>query len=333
VILLGLGLLLVTPPSSQSATREAKIRFVEPWSNVFSGQKATFHAVVTGVPTDGARIGWRLVAGSSTVARGEVSVHGENPTPITLDIPPSKPGVVSPWILQVSAIGTDPETSVERHLWAFPENPFEGRETRFADQHISLFDPKGDTAVILKEFGVPFSALRRSDDVAVADGLVMIGEGVSFQDQRGLADAMIETATRGTVVLCLAPADGEFVLPGTDTRGATKPTALNFRQTDIISELDKRLDTATWASGVPAVVSSIELQSYRQSVSALVSSGPAGWPWVDIGYGNQGRLMVCGFGIIQHWESNPTARWLLTALLEKMADKGSTKEQGDDSNE
>ena len=333
LILVIIALVIAAPICSLSAPRDAELRLIEPWSGVFAGQKATFHVEASGMPSDGVRIGWRLSTALSTVARGEVFLQSEAPTQITIDIPPAKPGVVMPWILQISVATDESETTIERALWAFPENPFENRTSRFAELQIGLFDPEGKTAGLLEQYTIPYHTLRRSEDVATATGLVLIAEGLSLRDHRGLVDAMIEAASNGATVLCLAPLDGDFVLPGTSSHDGVAPSSLILRQSDIINQLDKRLDATIWQPGIPSVISSIGLQSYRQSVSAVVSPGLAGWPWIDITYTKQGRLVFCGFGIIKHWETTPSARWLFTTLLEQLTDKRSHKEQGDHSNE
>lgn len=53
---------------------------------------------------------------------------------------------------------------------------------------------------------------------------------------------------------------------------------------------------------------------------------PHAWPWLEVRYpAPKGRLLVCGFGIIRHWEATPAARYLLSELLVRLtAERQST---------
>ncbi len=307
----------------------SRIRFADAYAGFFAGQAAVVNVLVAGEHPDGTHLGWRLSAESSSVARGEVMVRRDGPTPVSFDLPPVKPGVVMSWTLQV-VLG---ETSIERMIKAYPFDPFEGRTSRLITQPLSLFDPVGQTAVILDSSRIPYRRLHRPDDLLHADGLIVVGEGVSFHEYRGLAEAMIECAINGNRVLCLAPSEGEFILPGTRSQGGVPPDAMIFRREEAIREIDKRLDTALWAPGIPSVVSSIEVDSFRQSVMARVLPGQSGWAWVEMCYGDQGRLVVGGFGIIRHWDQSPCARWLLAGLLEQMLSGNPSRKQGGGSHE
>ncbi len=324
--------LIVVALALQGARAESgpsRMRFVDPYTGFFAGQTAVVNVLVTDEPPVGTRLGWRLAAGSSTVARGEVLVQGGGPTPVSFEIPPVKPGVVMSWTLQVLL----DQTVIERTIHAFPADPFDGRKAQLIMQPMSLFDPVGRTADTLDSSGIPYRRINRPDDLRHADGLIVVGEGISFHEYRGLAEAMVECAVNGSAVLCLAPSEGEFILPGTRMQGGVHPDAIVFRQEEAIRDVDKRLDMTVWSPGVSSVVSSMEVDAVRQSVIVRVLPGDKGWSWIEVRFGEQGRLVVGGFGIVRHWEQSPCARWLFAGMLEQMVPEKHLWKKGGSSNE
>jgi hypothetical protein len=151
---------------------------------------------------------------------------------------------------------------------------------------------------------------------AVKEGLLLVGEGVSFRQWRTLAPAMIERAAAGIPVICLAPAAGDLPAPGIGQNDLPRPRVVLLRQTDVIAALDKRLDTV-WPPDGNAVASRIEWVAGRVGIRGEVSAKDQGWPWVEFVFpGPRSRLIVCGLAIIAKWEAEPTPRYFLASLLE-----------------
>lgn len=252
--------------------------------------------------------------------------------PVTVEIPlamPSvKPGVV--WkgqlLVAVHAAGQkEAEASYEKTIWIFPGDPFVERAKWFEGLKITLYDsdPKSKTAEALmnlpalKDLKSPFE--QTSNVAGIADfkeGLLLVGEGVSFKDEAGLAEALAQAAGRGVTVLCLAPKDGAFPLPGADN-GLPSPSSLTLRRQDIILKLDKHLDGAAWAPDNQVVARSLAVRTDDGKVIAEVQDGAKGWPWLQLDYPDKkSRLVLVGFPIIQRWQDGPTPRYLLARLLE-----------------
>jgi hypothetical protein len=192
------------------------------------------------------------------------------------------------------------------------------------DLGIRLFDPEKKTAERFAKADIPFTEIRTTDALAVVrDGLVVVGEGVSLKEERGLASAMSRVVEAGVPVLCLALRNGEMPLPteGVSETQGKPPLRMTFRRADIIAELDKRLDTGTWAPGRDAVASSLVLSADRRVVAVEAVNGDRGWSWMDIAFQGGGRLVVCGFGIVSGWEESPTPRFLLLKVLEDVGKK------------
>jgi hypothetical protein len=233
-------------------------------------------------------------------------------------------------IVKVHADGTkEPEATDERTLWIFADDPFFNRAKWFEGLKITLFDSdaKSKTSEALKALKslkglkTPFEEVRNAAALAdLKEGVLVIGEGVSFKDEAGLAEAMVQAACRGVSVLCLAPKDGSFPLPGADN-GLPGPGSLTFLRQDIISKLDKRFDAAAWAPDNQVVARSLAVKTEDGKVVAEVADGGKGWPWLQLDFPDKkGRLVVVGFPVIQHWENGPTPRYLLARLLEHVTE-------------
>jgi hypothetical protein len=108
----------------------------------------------------------------------------------------------------------------------------------------NLGDPEKKTAEVLGKAGVPFRPVNNVDAIAgIDDGVLVIGEGVAWQDYRALAALAVKAADRGAAVLCLAPGRGEMTVPGMgEAESATRPSEIVVKEAAVIGELDKRLD-------------------------------------------------------------------------------------------
>lgn len=297
----------------------------EQWSNLFGGKESVFHIAVTAREAFDGRAGWRLSSSGRTLGRGEREISAGpaevGTIELRLQVPEVKEGVIIQALLSVSVYevgAANAEASIEKQIWIFPEDPFVGRKEWLKKLNIRLFDPEENTIEVFTNAKIPFEKAGNIDSFAeIRDGILLIGEGVSLKDYRGLSEMMVKTAASGTPVLCLAPADGEIVLPGMGDVELPAPNAMIFRRNDIITELDKRLDADAWPQDGKVVAVSLKLKGERGPVIGEIKKGGEGWTWVEMNFGdNGGNLIVCGFGIIEKWNSGPTPRFLLAKIFE-----------------
>ncbi len=294
--------------------------------NVFGDEVSEFtFRLDTPRPIKG-RIVWRVAAGTATVKTGEVEVAADAGKPseftIKIAVPPVKDGVIFHTRLTLSAVEDKelkPVATFERDLWVFPKDPFADRLEWLKKLKLTLYDPKGDTAKVFTAARVPFEEARDLDAVAaVKEGVLVVGEGLSFKDEKGLAAALHKLATGGLTVLVLAPAGGAVSIPGV-VEPAAGLDELCFRR-DIVRKLDKRLDPDGWAPDGKAVASSVVVKSGDDGASEVVPGG-AGWSWVEArAPTGKGRWALCGLGIVAKWEAGPTPRFLFARLLEHVTD-------------
>ena len=291
----------------------------ETWSCAFGGEAADYHFVVKGADRPNLHAGWAFSMGRRTVASGEVEVvalAGGLPTAsVHLDLPPVKEGVILPALLTVSlsgGVGGKAVAIVEKPLWIFPRDPFHDRSRWLKGRKLTLFDPAETTAAAFERLHIPFEPARDVDAVAaLAEGTLIVGEGASFAEQRGLADAISGLAARGIPVLCLAPKDGTLAIPGAD-----EARTISLRRADVISAIDPRLDADAWPGEGELVASGLVLKAEADRAVGEVTPGRSGWPWLEVGYpGRKGGLVVCGFGLLSHWDAGPCPRFLFAQML------------------
>jgi hypothetical protein len=296
----------------------------EKWSNLFADAKVVFH-VAAKVPGGKGTVTWTFAdAATKRVfpqGRGEKPVES-GAVKMPLLTPHVKPGVVLKAELTVSvhvAGKNKPVAVKENTLWIFPADPFFNRMKWLEGLKITVFDPdrKNQTVQALKRLKVPFDQAGSAAALAeVREGLVLVGEGVSFREESGLAEILFQAAARGVPVLCLAPAAGSFPVPGTDN-DFPSPASLAIKRQDVIRTLDKRLDAVAWAPDNEITASSLALKAEEGKVIGDVVTGSKGWPWLQLDYPDKrSRLIVCGFAIIRKWDAGPTPRFLLARLLE-----------------
>ena len=322
-----LTMLGFTQPRALGAQADVSVRATDVGSNLFGGHDARLPFVVTANRQLEGIAAWTLSVDQRIVARGKTAVAATPQTPgnieIRVDMPKVKAGVVLRAVLSFAIYGQDrhtAEASLEKPLWIFSEDPFTDRSRWLKELKICLFDPSGNTRQVFEKMKIPFSQTANVDSLDALDrGLLIIGEGTSFRDYRGLPELMMKTAAGGTAVLCLAPLDGEIMLPG--SLGVTTefplPERLLLRRNDVICELDKRLDALVWGTGVRPLASALSVRSDRNRVVGEVVQSPDGWPWLEIGFpAEHGKLIVCGFGVVRHWQIGPTPRFLFARILE-----------------
>lgn len=316
--------LWVAAPEALRAEGDVSVAILEGWSTFFGGWRAELHCTVTAKTSFQGRASWSLTVGRRTLARGETLVSAGprkvGTVEIQCDLPQVAEGVVMPAVLSVACYGPNartPAASLEKSLWIFPENPFASRSRWLKQLGIHLFDPTGKTRKVLRKQAIPFTETGNVDSLTALDrGVLIIGEGTALLEHRGLPQIVVQVAAKGIPVLCLAPLNGQFVLPGTQEAELPRPSRIAFRRADVIRELDKRLDAGAWPPDGKLAAGGLALKSDRDCVVAQVVEGDAGWPWLEARFaGGRGKLIVCSFALMGKWDAGPTPRFLFARLL------------------
>ena len=301
-------------------------------TNYFAGRAAECGTVIRGGAAVEGSLGWVLAVGDRSLANGVVAVRhpgrGATNAVVTVPVPAGREGVVAEATLTTvlaDAAGNRLGTAT-RPVRIFPADPFFERRRWLDGLRIAIVDPRGGTEKVLTAAGVPLLLARADADIAaLRPHVVIVGEGLAWAEHPRLASDLVGLCGRGTNVLCFAPASGMFPLPGAaDTIGDGVAASLSLRQADVVDDLDERLDWRDWSASGSTVVSRLAIVADREAVVARAGGTPRGWPWLEARFadGESGRttgtFIVCGLGIVAHWEETPAARYLLAALLTRL---------------
>ncbi|MCX6993182.1 MAG: hypothetical protein NT011_08590 [Kiritimatiellaeota bacterium] len=297
----------------------------EPWADFLGGKEILFHFAVSSEQAMTGRVGWRFSCGDRTLARQEREIA---PSPgkteileIRVQMPEVKDGVILPAILVVSMTETGADKSVaavEKKIWIYPENPFVDRKEWLKKLNIRLFDPEKKTRECFEKAGIPFQRVNNCEALSeMKDGIIIVGEGASLNDFKGLSGILFTAAARGVPVLCLAPSGGTLSLPGAGENELPCPRSIGFYRNDIITRMDKRLDADAWPPDGVIAGTAIAIKSMRGTVVGEVEKGHKEWPWLEMTFDNpQNKFILCHFAIIEKWGSSPAPRFLLARILE-----------------
>jgi hypothetical protein len=317
--------LIVGIAVAAARSEDVTLGIQETWSGFFGGSTQTLHVLAEPSGAGIKRFGWSLAVDGRVVGRGETPADGGSAA-IPVNIPAIKEGVVLPAIVSVEAL--EPVLSAaEKPVWIFAENAFSGKMEWLKSLHILLFDPDGATAAILEKTDIPFTAVRNPEALVSAAGrLVIVGEGISLEEYPALAETLVRAALAGRAVLCLAPADGSLPIPGAFDLQNPRPIRMRFARSDVIKEIDKRLDAEAWPVDGRVVARDLALRSERQQVVGQFLPAGSGWPWFEAEFPGGGRLLFCGFAMIEKWDQGPAPRYLLVRLIENLFPNREEKE-------
>ena len=325
VILLASGFAVCLAADENEKPR-LKIEPVRVWRTVFADHETElrFRIEAPKQATKG-RIAWRLAAGNRTLAAREDDFTADPEKPavvsVKLRIDALRDGVVLPTKLTLTAIEAGqntPAATWEKDITIFVKDPFVDRSEWLKSLKITLFDPPGTTTKVLTAMKVPFDEQPNSAALAdLKDGVLIVGEGVSFKEHRDVPELLAKVAARGVAVLCLAPLDGELVVPGIGA-AAEEPVELVFHK-NAIRRLDKRLDAEAWPPDGKIVAATVSVKSVDAVAVGEVTVGPGGWPWAEARYASgKGRWVFCGYVVIAKWDDGPTPRYLFSRMLEHL---------------
>lgn len=302
-------------------------------TNYFAGRAAECGTVIRGgVVVDGS-LAWVLAVGGRSLANGAAAVRhpgrGATNAVVTVPVPAGREGVVAEATLTTvlaDAAGARLGTAT-RPVQIFPADPFFDRRRWLDGLRIVIVDPGGGTEKVLAAAGVPLLFARADADIAaLRPQVVIVGEGLAWAEHPRLAADLVGLCGQGTNVLCLAPASGAFPLPDpADTVGDGVVDRLTLRQADVVGDLDGQLDWRDWSARGSTVISRLAIVADREAVVARAGGTPRGWPWLEARFADResgrpaGTFVVCGLGIVAHWEETPAARYLFAAVLARLA--------------
>lgn len=283
---------------------------------VLAGHDASFTYLPVDMRSGAWHVEWLLATAHRTLLQGTGKhLEGTDLTPpnyiLKITMPGFREGLVLPVKLRMKWRNAEgKEQQINRPLYVFSPNPFVGKQTFLKNAQIKLFDPEGKTAELLDKSEIPHTRLLNLSAIdLVTEGIILVGEGTSFREQRRLPQSLISAGQRGVSVLCLAPSDGDLSLAEQHSRKVT------LERGDVVRRYDKRFDEI-------AAIRPLSLQARKGGmvISTVEENGP--WSWVSMEFPANapgkpsGKIVICGLGVISSWESGPVPRYLFARLLE-----------------
>lgn len=308
-----------------AAAADAPIVAREAWTNVTAGEELTLHFRMPDAAA-GQTVGWSVAVENAVIARSQSEVRSENRAPVLtvkFRVPEGEPKTVTPVLIRVARNGH--EIPVKR-LWIFPSDPFQRAIPNLPSEPLVLFDPQRKTAACLEQTPLRFRLEKNLDALAeLQTGVIVIGEGVSFREFRGLPGVIRRAAQREIKVLCLSPSAGALDLDSDES--VQELTNLNLARSDVLATFEKHLDSRDWRGTSPVRPNLPQLVGRSRQISAEVKDDALGWPWIEAEYSGGGRIIVCCLRVIEHWESGPAPRHALWNILAHSVRPASTDPQ------
>lgn len=269
----------------------------------------------------GERVWFRVTKERRTITSGTARSGPNGRIDLPVQLPGMKPGVALSFDLDLRADSEQGRLLESGVLWAFSEQPFDPEHKLSASLTLLLYDPEGHTEKALRSISLACDTLDKPASLeGVTNAVIVVGEGVSLESERGLLDLLAAAVARGNRVLLLAPRDGQLKPPSA-WRVLLAGDAQDVLRKPAASTGSYKLNLKEWPPDGRAVQMRFQLTAERDEAVFTVSpdAGCEAIGWDDAASG--GCFRSCGLGIISKWNQTPAARWLLAELVERLANK------------
>lgn len=305
------------------AEAQVEIRQPSTQSTYFSDQEIALELKLTAERAVDGLVAWKHSSLHRHLASGELAIEvkpaATSEVSIRLRMPHLNPGVALKTTLSASftETGADKASSTfEQQLWVLSPDPFADRRQWLENLQLQLYDPTGETADRLEAAEIPFRLHHSLTRLTNSDaGIVVVAEGLSLSNEPNVAATLLSLAAAGRSVLWFIPDEGEFEFPGprADHQGA--PDRLLLGGPTIIEQLDPRLDAGLWNRNPRQ----LRVSARRSQPMIEIVDDGIGWSWLQAEFDNpQGQLLLSGFPLAESWDTSPTPRYLLAALLQQL---------------
>ena len=286
----------------------------EPAWNAFGGQENLRVRGVAGVVA-GADVWFSVAKDHRRISSGTIKAEADG-LKLPVRIPEMKPGVALALELTLRAGSEQGPVLRSGPLWAFAERPLEANHNPAAPRSILLYDPEGTTEPALRGIELPFETITKLDVLSDrTNAVIVVGEGVSLDGERGLWQTLMDAVAHGNHVLLLAPKDGQLHLPPA-WENLMVGDAQKVLRHGTVAKLPYKLDLTNWPPDGKAAATRFQLAAFRDEAVFNVTPD-AGTVAMGFDTATGGRFRACGLGIIAKWNETPAARWLLVEMLEE----------------
>ena len=313
---------------SLAAEPNVSVRRVDSWTNLFAGKPASMTCEVSSKQAGEATLLWSLVVSGGVVARGEkaVTLNVDRAVEVAwdVDLPEVKPGLIVPATLRLAVhprVGSpkfEPaEANTPLSICSPDATALRGEWLKSLD--IVLFDPAQRTADVFERNRIPCGVADDPQCAGLTKGLILYGEGIAPARLDAVWGAAIEAVSAGQRVLVMASPGASVPMEGLLASSTDSLRSISLKRSDIIGELDKRLDATAWPKPGRLVSSSLHWTVRGEQPRVEFRDDAEGWSWLHVRHRSGGRLIWLGFGLVESWEATPTARYLLLKVLEELS--------------
>lgn len=311
-----------------AAEQDLRVRRVDSWTNLFAGKPVSMACEVSSLQTGDATLSWSLVVSGGVIARGEkgVTLNADRTEEVAweIDMPEVKAGLIAPATLQLAVRrqgGSPPSEPVETliGLSIFSPDATVLRSEWLRSLDIVLYDPARRTSNAFERAGVPCRVVDDPQCGGLTAGLILYGESLEAARLEAVWTAAVAAAAAGRRVLVMASPGATVPMEGLLASSTDSLRSVSLKRTDIIRELDPRLDATAWSKPGRLVASSLHWRVLGEQPCVEFRDNAEGWQWLDVRHRSGGRLIWLGFGLVESWDATPTARYLLLKVLEDLA--------------
>lgn len=266
------------------------------------------------------RSGHRILAGGTARVR-QPMIQTNTPAVLEITLPPLKPGVR----LQAELLLAD--QPVYKVVVA-AKDPFEDRKNWFAAHPISLYDPEGKTAEILGNEAISFNRLSNFRNIVDHEkGVIVVGDGVDFETEKGLSEILFRKASDGLGVFVANP-KGKVPLD-------FAPEIVSFLLTDdvrlLFPEGSCRIPDGAWI--LSAEATGLALVDGYLSHGNRFKGTRCGPTVLDVRFPDpekrlaepKGRIVFDKQFRFLSWPHDVETRYYFKSLIETLSDKGDKK--------
>lgn len=307
-------ILLSIPCTAQSIT----IEFEDSWGGIFAGRKTPYEITLSEKDAAYVSLSWKLVAKGRTLSSGQQEVRFRNTRVVTTSLPLSSPALKSGIKIEAdlfieAVVNEEQKKLFKRKIELYGPDVLLNKQYIFDEFNIYLFDPLGNTTKIFDELGITYTKRSKNQVQNIKEkGLLVIGEGVELDKQRGLITTTIELASRGWPVLILQPRSGTIPIPKLSFGSEVDISRLSFANNSIVKTFS---EDYLWAKNDQVNLRYITL-TQRHLATEVQISEEQGWSWFHLEFdGSDGRILVCMLPFSEHASTNPVPMLILSRLL------------------
>ncbi|HMP90280.1 MAG TPA: hypothetical protein PJ991_08755 [Kiritimatiellia bacterium] len=266
---------------------------------------------------------WRWRYQHRTLTAGQIEIDGNNPVNLLLPKMELNPGTVWETHLDFALQNRNGNVTTGSFPMALCHDlPGPDFTAAIKNRSILVHDPDNRLASKLRDLPLPHKAVR-FPSAAQQDDILIVVPSIDVPASANLLEQLAGSAARGVHVIWLAGGIGSWsISPETEAGKVLLQSNIELLQAEQLRRYVKWLDLSLWRYDETPKWS---FQPGRTGLRADISTSAAGWVAAHWQFPGGGSLLFCGLDVINDWDENPGARYLLFSFLR---DRSNLKNQG-----